>query len=236
MTEHPVPPESHPDLLGLLHGELDNAAAVSAGRHLEECVECRQELAAVAVGHCLLTRAARTLEDRGHLPAPVPGDLPALPVAGPRRLRRAAAWGLAAVLVVVGGTTATWSLLGHEPGPRPEPTATLASLAPLGTGSAADGAVTASPHGATTRLTVTTHQLPRTRTGDFYYAWLLDPRTEKMLPLGQMGPGGRASFEVPQALVRRYAAVDISLESDDGDPGHSVTSVLRGAYSTTAGS
>ena len=45
-----------------------------------------------------------------------------------------------------------------------------------------------------------------------------------------MGPSGVASFEVPGSLLLRYAAVDVSLEDDDGDPGHSVTSVLRGSY------
>jgi hypothetical protein len=45
-----------------------------------------------------------------------------------------------------------------------------------------------------------------------------------------VGPTGKASFEVPDSLVGRYQVVDVSLERDDGDPGHSVTSVLRAKY------
>ena len=38
--------------------------------------------------------------------------------------------------------------------------------------------------------------LPSAPRGEFYYAWLLDPRTQKMLPLGQVTPGHVAAFEV----------------------------------------
>ena len=63
--------------------------------------------------------------------------------------------------------------------------------------------------------------------------WLLDPATNKMLPLGLVAPGGTATFRIDAGLVADYHAVDISLEADDGDPAHSVTSVLRGAYDLT---
>jgi hypothetical protein len=86
----------------------------------------------------------------------------------------------------------------------------------------------------TTRMTITTRDLPRPRAGQFYEAWLLDPVTRKMLPLGQLGPSGAASFELDDRLVGRYAAVDVSLEDDDGDPQHSVTSVLRASYHEAA--
>jgi hypothetical protein len=55
-----------------------------------------------------------------------------------------------------------------------------------------------------------------------------------MPPLGQATPGRPASFEVPESLVKAYSAIDISLESDDGDPGHFVTSVLRASYAAPA--
>jgi hypothetical protein len=81
-----------------------------------------------------------------------------------------------------------------------------------------------------TSMTISTHDLPAARDGQFYYAWLLDPTTNKMLPLGQVGPSGTASFEVSDRLLAAYAAVDVSLEDDDGDPQHSPTSVLRASY------
>ena len=83
---------------------------------------------------------------------------------------------------------------------------------------------------AITRMRLATRSLPSAPRGDFYYAWLFDPRTNKMLPLGQVTPGRVATFEIPESLVASYSAIDVSLEADDGDPGHSVTSVLRATY------
>ena len=51
--------------------------------------------------------------------------------------------------------------------------------------------------------------------------------TNKMLPLGQVGTGGLPRPSMPPTLLDSYGAVDVSLEDDDGDPAHSVTSVLR---------
>jgi hypothetical protein len=84
--------------------------------------------------------------------------------------------------------------------------------------------------GGRTRMTVAVHDLPAATSGEFYYAWLLDPDTNKMLALGLVDPDTGATFELDDALVASYSAVDVSLETDDGDPQHSVTSVLRGTY------
>ena len=51
-----------------------------------------------------------------------------------------------------------------------------------------------------------------------------------MLPVGQVGPEGSVSFRLPVSLLGRYSAIDVSLETDDGDPGHSLTSVQHGEY------
>lgn len=59
---------------------------------------------------------------------------------------------------------------------------------------------------------------------------MFNPKTQKMLALGVLGRGGKASLEVPDSLMGRYQGVGISLERDDGDPGHSATSVLRAKY------
>lgn len=84
--------------------------------------------------------------------------------------------------------------------------------------------------GHSTRMRITTRGLPGREPGEFLEAWLFDPETDKMLPLGQLGPSGAASFEIDDDLLSRYSAIDVSLESDDGDPEHSVTSVLRASY------
>lgn len=222
----------HPDLAGLLTGELDSGEAVVAGVHLETCEQCRAELVEVAVGHALLRRSARTLGDPGR-----PQDLPSLPPApSPPRGRRRAALTVAAAAVVgvlVGGA-ATVVLTQREetpsvaPSPAPAPVA-VAPLEPYGEVAPAVGGevelYAAEP--GHTQVRIRTADLSPAGSDSFYYAWLLDPATDKMLPLGQVGPEG-GSFDVADSILASYSAVDISLEEDDGDPGHSVTSVLRG--------
>ena len=51
---------------------------------------------------------------------------------------------------------------------------------------------------------------------------------------GRSPPGRVATFEIPESLVASYSAIDVSLEADDGDPAHSVTSVLRATYADPA--
>jgi hypothetical protein len=44
----------------------------------------------------------------------------------------------------------------------------------------------------------------------------------------RVGDDGRVDVHMPVAVdVSKYALVDVSLEPDDGDPGHSDRSVLR---------
>jgi hypothetical protein len=120
---------------------------------------------------------------------------------------------------------------GPSPQPSDPPVFVTAPLAPVaGRDPAAHGEVAMSCIGSDhTLMRIQTTELPPAGVGQFYYAWLLDPRTQKMLPLGQVGPDG-GSFDVADTTLASYSAVDISLEVDDGDPGHSVTSVLRGRY------
>ena len=227
-------PPTHADLLGLLRGELSNAEVLDAADHLDQCESCRYDLTLTATGHALVTSSARTLgplleaDDQEALP-PVP-DVARL---GRQRRRAWVAKGLAAAAVA----TVVWSggyLLGgradQEPAatPTPAPTRTAVLTPVEGSGS---GTVTMSDEDtATAVMRIETDDLRPAQPGQFYYAWLLDPVTNKMLPLGQVGPGGTASFEVSQALLSAYSAVDVSLEIDDGDPGHSPRSVLRAVY------
>jgi hypothetical protein len=81
-----------------------------------------------------------------------------------------------------------------------------------------------------TRMQITTSGLAPAGPGRFYYAWLFDPQTNKMLPLGLGSAGSANQFEVSDEIVARYHAVDISLQVDNGDPRHSATSVLRATY------
>lgn len=215
----------HLDLFGLLRGELGNAETVAAGHHLAECDTCQEELADAVVGHALLVRASSTLGRSATEPAPLP---PALPVPPSRRrplLLVAAA--VVALGAVAGGLT--WWRGDDGAGPSGPDRSVEASLSPL-SDSGGDGRVRMSEHDGRTRMSFSVHDLPTPHSGEYYYAWLLDPATNKMLPLGQVDAASGASFELSDALVSSYSALDVSLESDDGDPAHSVTSVLRGTY------
>jgi anti-sigma-K factor RskA len=71
--------------------------------------------------------------------------------------------------------------------------------------------------------------LPPSGAHDYYEAWLADARG-RMVSMGtfRVGRDGRLDVHMAVAVdVSRYALVDVSLEPDDGDPGHSKTSVLR---------
>jgi anti-sigma-K factor RskA len=77
------------------------------------------------------------------------------------------------------------------------------------------------------RLTVT--GLRSSRPGEFYELWLLNS-PEDLVSVGsfRVGPDGRATVEFPLgADPSRYRLLDVSVERDDGDPGHSSRSVLR---------
>ena len=64
----------------------------------------------------------------------------------------------------------------------------------------------------------------------FYEVWLVDLDAGRLLPLGALDDTGSGRLTVAEGVrLADYPEVDISLEPDDGDPGHSGDSVLRGA-------
>lgn len=224
-------PVDHPDLIALLRGELATDVVLAAETHVAECADCRAELSGLVTAHALLTRAARTQD---HPAAPATASTPAaqLPPRRPVRSRTPAVVAAVACLVAgsaIGGVAgALWGRDGESDAPSPY---AAAALAPLTSGGHATGRVEMVADGDDhTRMRLRTADLPALRGGRFYYAWLLDPATNKMLPLGQVRRDGTATFELDDALLDAYSAVDVSLEADDGDPAHSATSVLRGRY------
>ncbi|HET7800309.1 MAG TPA: anti-sigma factor [Humibacillus xanthopallidus] len=66
--------------------------------------------------------------------------------------------------------------------------------------------------------------------GDGYLeVWLLNKDGKRMVSVGVLAPGDKASFPISQTLIDQgYVIVDISKEQFDGSPAHSGDSLLRG--------
>jgi anti-sigma-K factor RskA len=124
-------------------------------------------------------------------------------------LTAAAAAALAIALVAggpeqPGGTTIALKALNHPPG--------RASLTIAGS-----------------EATLTGRGLPPSGPHDYYEAWLADARG-RMVSMGTFRVSGDGRVDAHMAVavkVSDYQLVDVSLEPDDGNPGHSDTSVLR---------
>lgn len=77
-------------------------------------------------------------------------------------------------------------------------------------------------------LDVSATQLPTDATG-FHEVWLINIDGKRMVSVGLLDPSGQGSFEIPATLWQKgYRIVDISQESDDGNPVHSGESLVRG--------
>jgi len=69
--------------------------------------------------------------------------------------------------------------------------------------------------------------------GELREVWLLNPDATGLVSLGLLdGSSGR--FVVPAGIdLGEYPLVDVSVESADGNPGHSGISVVRGELHST---
>ncbi|MGN6301007.1 MAG: anti-sigma factor domain-containing protein [Angustibacter sp.] len=226
------------ELTGLVRGELSREELAAAVARLRGSDDARLALVETVAAHSALTAAARTLRGTQRTPAPPAAEPPLPPLDLPRRSVRRPRWvaaAVAAAVVLVAGiaTVTGWRWVSSTPS-RPPVAVRSVSLQPVSAASAS-GEVTMADEPASrsvsrTRMRITTSGLAPAGPGRFYYAWLFDPQTNKMLPLGLVSAGSASQFEVSDEIVARYHAVDISLQDDNGDPRHSATSVLRAAY------
>jgi anti-sigma-K factor RskA len=170
------------------------------------------------------------------LPAPPP--LPPLGKAAARRPRRRrfslaplvlrpALAGLAAVLLLAAGLGAGL-LIGGDGGGQPAGGARVVALSPvepLGEGAAGEARLAAAGGRAAVRLT----GLEPSGRGEFYELWLLGEEGELVsLASFRVPASGAVTVSVPlPADPADFAALDVSVEPADGDPGHSSRSVLR---------
>lgn len=227
------------NLPAMLRGELDRAVLADTVGHLHDCPRCQQDLVAMAAANGAVLAARRTLlvghPAAGSGEVPLPADLPAYRPPRSRRTGRVLApvlSGLAAACLAVLATVAVMRSATDQPA-GPVQRAQLSAVAPGGpaSGPPRSGSVTMRAAAqAGTVMTIQTSGLPSASSGRFYYAWLFNPETNKMLALGVVGPDGTATFKVDTTLLSRYQAVDVSLQDDNGNPAHSSVSVLRGQY------
>src|SRR5262245_4308772 len=125
---------------------------------------------------------------------------------------------LAGLALGVAVTLGIQALSGDEPGgERVE----LAGL-PLAPGASGEAEID-------DRVRLTVSGLRPTRPGEYYELWLLNS-PDDLVSVGafRVGDDGAATVEFPLGVdPTRYQLIDVSLERDDGNPGHSARSVLR---------
>ena len=101
-------------------------------------------------------------------------------------------------------------------------------LTPVSKGTAA-GTVAMRESGSAQAMEVDT-SLGAAPRDQYYEVWLLDRKTQKMLPVGVLPPDGQGTFRLPSEILAGYDSVDISLQPNNGDTEHSADSVLRANY------
>jgi hypothetical protein len=164
-------------------------------------------------------------------PAPRPGLRDRRPGPRDRLVVRPLAAAAASLVLLGAGLGAGLLLAGDDGSTGPGSAPVRVELKPVGTGPRdASGVVELGPK-AGGRATVRLSGLRPSERGDFYEVWLLGEGGE-LVSLGSVRvPGsGSATLEDVQLPVdpRRFRFLDVSREPDDGDPGHSSDSVLRG--------
>ncbi len=105
-----------------------------------------------------------------------------------------------------------------------------AALKPIDAPASATGSIKAVAVGETRNLIVETKNLATPTAQHFYEVWMLNPSTLKMLPVGVLPPSGTGTYSIGASIMTGYSAVDISLQTNNGDPAHSNTSVLRAVF------
>lgn len=162
------------------------------------------------------------------------GDAPPQPAREPGRLR---AWltrtftmrpltaaALASVFVLLGAAGGVVLSGGGSPTGRPGEQVKLAAL-PGAEGARAVAAMGGDLDGMQLKVS----GLAPSKPGEYYELWALNT-PDDLAPIGtfRVGEDGRADVRFALGIdPSRYRALDVSVERDDGDPGHSGKSVLR---------
>lgn len=217
--------------MGERPGTPEESAA--AEHHLASCGYCSSELDELSA----VARTVRSMGPEDSLIAPPPevwagitAEL-AAPAAvdelAARRSRRS--WlpmAAAACLGLIVGGAATYAVTASEPASQPVVLA-AASLDPL-EGSSARGTVEVVQTSSGPQVLVDVSGLQKNADG-FYEVWLLDADAQKLIALGVLDDSDKGVFAMPPGVsMSDFPVVDVSLEPQDGDPGHSKKSLVRG--------
>ena len=82
------------------------------------------------------------------------------------------------------------------------------------------------------RLVLHLAAVPPAPTGHHYEVWVLPEGSDTMESVGEVAPAdGEADLETDVPGTGPFAAVDVSVEPDDGDPAHSGVSLAGGTFS-----
>jgi hypothetical protein len=219
--------------------------------HLEQCAQCRAEVASLRRGVELV--AVPEFAAPGPSIAPPPAVWasiaaatgvsvapraermtapdPVLPAGEPtnfvpfRRRRGPSTWLIAVAAAVAGaviGAGAVAVLQGDDDGAS----IAAAALDPLENADASGTARVVEREDGTRVLEVDL-RAPELD-GAYYEVWLLEPDVSGLVPLGTT-QAGTTMFEIPAGLdLDEFPVVDVSVEPLDGDPAHSGDSVVRG--------
>ncbi|ADB33477.1 hypothetical protein Kfla_4446 [Kribbella flavida DSM 17836] len=134
----------------------------------------------------------------------------------------------ASVAAIVGigvGIGGTLLLRGGDDVPAAAPE-TVIKLAPLN-GKTGDGTAGLVQAATGPQLKVSASGL--SAASGYYEVWLINEDGKRMVSLGVLAAGHDGTFQLPSDLpAQGYRIVDVSLEPDDGNPAHSLDSVIRG--------
>jgi anti-sigma-K factor RskA len=210
------------ELLGpYLLGELSIEEERELERHLEECSECRDELARARRTHDLLRELSTggpppDLKDR--VLARAGGEIPAHYRGGWRIWVPAAALLVAAVL----GAGILWTLTNDSSEGIP--------LAATASASEGGGEVSGEVEGGNLRIELAVWGLPELRKDEYYELWYAKEdggRISCGTFRARQGGQTTVNLTAPSNAVS-YPVIEVTREPDDGDPGSSGEKVLVG--------
>ena len=226
-------PHCDDDVLALI--ALGEPRSTDDAAHLASCGRCQSRLDQLAA----VVASARSISPEDHPVAPpasvwaaiseelAADDSVVVSLEAARRRRGRRTWVIGAIAAAIGillGAVITGGIV------RVGGTGDVVAQAELGPVASTGyrGTATVSRTAQGNVLTVSLPDLPKAADG-YYEVWMATPDTKTMVAIGTLNPGGEARFTLPQGMdVTAFPVVDVSLETFDGDPGHSATSVARG--------